>query len=174
MDKKELRKIALERRDAMRKEERDEASFHICTILMEMLKGKTVLSYSPLGSEVNLSMINHFYPVAYPYCEEDHQMKALVPKYRRFKKNRYGILEPDPEYSIFLPKEKLDVILVPCLSFNEKGDRLGHGGGYYDRYLKDCQAFKIAIAFECQKSEEWETDEWDIPMDMILTEKNSY
>ncbi|MBQ2582443.1 MAG: 5-formyltetrahydrofolate cyclo-ligase [Erysipelotrichaceae bacterium] len=174
MDKKQLRKICLERRNAMNEEERKEASLHICTILMPMLKGKTVLSYRPFGSEVDVSLINHFFPVAYPYCKDDHQMDALVPRYRAFKKNRFGILEPDPERSVLVPKEKLDVILVPCVGFNEKGDRLGHGGGYYDRYLKDCRAFKIALAFECQKTEEWEADEWDVPVDMIITEKNSY
>ena len=174
MDKKELRKIFLDKRNAMSEEERAEASYHICTILMEMLKGKTVLSYYPFGSEVDLSLINHFYPVAYPRCLEDKQMEALVPKYRSFIKNRFGIMEPDPDRSVLVPKDKLDVILVPCLAFNEKGDRLGYGGGYYDRYLKDCKAFKIAVAFECQKTDEWETDEWDIPVDMIITERNSY
>lgn len=174
MNKKELRKICLERRDTMSEEERSEASFHICQILLPLLQKKTVLSYYPFRSEVSLSYLNHFLPVAYPYCKEDNEMDALVPKYGHFKKNRYGIMEPDPEKSILIPKEKIDVVLVPCVGFDESGTRLGHGGGYYDRYLKDCPAFKIGIAFECQKVEELEADEWDIPLDMIITEKSRW
>ncbi len=66
------------------------------------------------------------------------------------------------------------MILVPCVGFNKKKDRLGHGGGYYDRYLKDCKALKIGIAFEAQKTEADLKEENDITLDMIITEKDVY
>ncbi|MBQ1811908.1 MAG: 5-formyltetrahydrofolate cyclo-ligase, partial [Erysipelotrichaceae bacterium] len=53
-------------------------------------------------------------------------------------------------------------------------NRLGHGGGYYDIFLKDLKATKIAVAFEAQKLDQIITDINDIPMDMIITEAGIY
>ena len=68
----------------------------------------------------------------------------------------------------------LDVIIVPCVGFDAYKNRLGHGGGYYDIFLTDLKATKIAVAFEAQKLDQIITDINDIPMDMIITEAGIY
>ena len=68
----------------------------------------------------------------------------------------------------------LDLILVPCCSCSHTGERLGFGGGYYDRYLKNTDALKIGVAYEIQKTEEDFSQMHDIPLDMIVTEKSIY
>ncbi len=81
----------------------------------------------------------------------------------------YGILEPKKIIEISL--NKIDLIIVPGVGFDEKGNRLGHGKGYYDKLLQKTNAKKIGLAFECQIVDQIPTDENDIPVDMIITEK---
>lgn len=174
IDKKGLRKRCLQKRDSLSTKDREAFSLRICERIIPYLEGKTVLSYASVSSEVDLSMINETYPVAYPVIGQAQQMDAYIPEQGVFITNRYGIREPDPAHSKRIEKEEIEVILVPCVGFNGKKDRLGHGGGYYDRYLKDCKALKIGIAFEVQKTEADLKEENDITLDMIITEKDVY
>lgn len=172
--KKELRKICLDKRNSLAETERENASAAICRKLLPYLKGKTVFSYYPCGSEVDVSAVNEMANVAYPLIRPEHQMDAWKPLNHKMIMNRYGIPEPDPAHSLLISKEDIDVIIVPCVGFNEKKQRLGHGGGYYDRYLKDCKALKIAVAYEIQKLDCDLAEENDIPVDLIITEKSAY
>lgn len=79
-----------------------------------------------------------------------------------------------PEPSRFLPviEDELRVIVVPGLAFDWTGNRLGRGGGYFDRLLAAApHALRIALAMEKQVMEHIPADSHDIPMDAILTEK---
>ena len=87
--------------------------------------------------------------------------------------DNYGILEP-----ISVDKEKIasdfDIIVMPGVAFDKEGNRIGYGGGYYDKYLEKniFKAKKIALAYEEQILEKIETDYHDIKVDFIInTEK---
>lgn len=89
-------------------------------------------------------------------------------------KNKYGILEPPKG----LPKEypcNEDIMLIPGVGFTLKGDRLGRGGGFYDRYLSlNTDIIKVGISFELQIYNEIPTEEWDVNLDYVLTEDKLY
>ena len=173
-DKKTQRKICLNARNSLSREERKRYSQIICEKLIPYIRDRKVLSYVPYSSEVDVSYINADHPVAYPVIEEGYQMKAYIPENDIYSLNRYGIREPDIRYARYIAAEELDVIIIPCVGFDENRNRLGHGAGYYDRYLKDTKALKIIVAFEVQKLYEVISDENDIPADLIITEKNCY
>ena len=173
-DKKELRKQCLARRNGLSEEDRAAFSKEICEKLLPYLKDRKILSYSPFKSEVDVSSVNRRFSVAYPVIGEAGQMEAYIPEGGKMIKNRLGIEEPDPSSSRKIDKRDLDVIIVPCVGFNERKDRLGHGGGYYDRYLKDCPALKILVAFEAQRIEEDIGEIFDIRPDIVITEKSVY
>ena len=83
----------------------------------------------------------------------------------------FGIPEPDPLHSRLLPPEELDAVLVPCVGFDAEGNRLGHGGGYYDRYLRRCpQTAAILTAFETQRLERVPREEHDLSFSVLVTE----
>ena len=85
------------------------------------------------------------------------------------RRNRLGILEPVE--GAVVPKQQIDLVIVPGLGFALKThDRLGFGGGYYDRYLKRCRAYKVALARPSQLFQQpfWPVESNDVKMDVIL------
>lgn len=89
-------------------------------------------------------------------------LKALVP-------GCYGILEPETACAAETPEQGL--MLIPGLAFDRAGNRLGYGGGYYDRYLrKNPQFLKAGISYEFQIMDRLPAEEWDVPVDWIVTE----
>ncbi|MBT6938524.1 MAG: 5-formyltetrahydrofolate cyclo-ligase [Candidatus Marinimicrobia bacterium] len=90
-----------------------------------------------------------------------------------FRKNQYGILEPISDDII--SAEQLDILFMPLVGFDKNKNRIGMGGGYYDRTLafKNQKTVKnpklYGLAFDCQQVEKLETQDWDVPLDAIIT-----
>jgi 5-formyltetrahydrofolate cyclo-ligase len=105
------------------------------------------------------------------------QYKAKQP----LKPNRFGIPEPsDFHRSITMPWA-LDLIILPLVAFDLSGNRLGMGGGFYDRTLSFKQKRAhwkgpklIGIAHELQRVDHLPANKWDIPLDAVITEKHLY
>ena len=93
-------------------------------------------------------------------------------------KNRFGISEPDIRKRAPMPLWAIDLILMPLVAFDPDGNRLGMGGGFYDKSLAVRQRpshrskpILIGMAHECQRVERIPTRSWDIPMDGVITER---
>lgn len=79
---------------------------------------------------------------------ETHKMTHyLLTDNTKIKKNKYNI--PEPVDGIEVPPSKIDVVIVPLLAFDIKGNRVGYGKGFYDAFLADCKpdAIKIGVSF---------------------------
>lgn len=93
-------------------------------------------------------------------------------------KNRYGIHEPLSKDII--DANKLDIVLVPIVAFDAKKNRIGMGGGFYDRKFKYIKNTKkkypllIGVAFECQKVKKIKPESWDVKLSAIVTELNEF
>ena len=81
-----------------------------------------------------------------------------------------GVLEPSPEVRIAMTPESFDLIIIPGVAFDRHGGRLGYGKGYYDRFLEQTGAFRLAMAFDFQVIEKVPTEKHDVVMNGILTE----
>ena len=183
MDKIRQRKLAAERRRALTQEERDEKSRVICDLLIKLIKEpcysavRTIFSYRGIWEEVNVDTFNKWaevqgYRVAYPISLPDGIMKAAVPADENsWHRAAYGILEPVMEESELLESEEIDLVIVPCVAFDQYGNRCGHGAGYYDRFMMNMAPEALVMAaFEAQKLEKLVTEETDIPIGTIVTE----
>ena len=100
----------------------------------------------------------------------------------KLHKNVYNILEPqDLAGSDVINARALDIIFMPLLGFNLNGDRLGMGGGYYDRALEfknntqpNRRPYLIGLAYEAQLTHDLNPHPWDIKLDAVITEKQTY
>ena len=93
---------------------------------------------------------------------------AAVRQWSQLSPGRFGILEPGDQ----CPKVKgnfLDAVFVPGLAFSLDGGRLGRGGGFYDRLLRDVRGARCGIAHECQLMDALPSAPWDQKMERILT-----
>lgn len=98
-----------------------------------------------------------------------------------FRLNQFNIPEPICHPSNWISARQLDLLLLPLVAFDTKGNRLGMGGGFYDRtlaYLQHRRFWKkptlVGIAHEIQKAGRLNRQSWDIPLDYIITEKQRY
>lgn len=92
----------------------------------------------------------------------------------RIRKNGYGI--PEPVDGIEIPAAKIEVVFVPLLAFDEKGNRVGYGKGFYDKFLAECQPETIKIGLSLFEAvEAWEdVFESDVRLDYCVTPDNIY
>lgn len=187
MDKECLRMEARKRRDALSEEQRIGLSQVIMNRLWQwepFLNAKVILSYASFRSEVYTDEINErllaegktlYFPKV--FSEVAHKMEFYpVTCMEELVCGYQGIREPKSGIPLF-SDEKADyknyVMLMPGLAFDEDGNRLGYGGGYYDYYLaryKKYIAHTCMLAFEIQRMKSVGNDRYDIRPDCILTD----
>lgn len=93
-------------------------------------------------------------------------------------RNRFGILEPSLQQHKIIPAWTLDLVLMPLIGFDINGNRLGTGGGFYDRTFaflqrreKSSRPYLVGLAYEFQKINQFKAEIWDVPLSAIVTEK---
>ncbi|SFD54272.1 5-formyltetrahydrofolate cyclo-ligase [Lentibacillus persicus] len=82
----------------------------------------------------------------------------------------HHLLEPNPQITEEIPKNKIDLLIVPGVLFDESGYRLGFGGGYYDRFLSDFPNRTLSLAANLQLVKKLPAESFDIPVDNVITE----
>ena len=92
----------------------------------------------------------------------------------KIKKNKYNI--PEPVDGLEVPISKINVVFVPLLAFDEKGNRVGYGKGFYDQFLSNCQpeTIKIGVSFFDAETEISDTLSTDIQLDYCITPTKIY
>ena len=88
------------------------------------------------------------------------------------QKGSYNIEEPQGE--LLTNYDKIDLAIIPGVAFDSQGNRLGRGKGYYDRLLKQLNAYKIGICFHFQICTHIPTETFDKPMDEVWSEEESF
>ena len=92
------------------------------------------------------------------------------------REGKFSIMEPDSRICLAVEDCSPDLVLVPGVVFGRGGHRLGYGGGYYDRFLSRpgmASALKIGVCFSFQLVPRIPADDWDQPVDVIVTEQET-
>ena len=197
MDKAELRRAVIARRDALDLDVRAAKSAVICARLVERLGRSdpaaphTVAVYAAMGSEVNpaafaAAAAKRGWRVAYPCmlsatdaaaCGQRMCMRAVAADdasaapFIAHPTRAFAATDIDSSRFPIVPVEALNMIVVPLVAFDRAGARLGYGGGCYDRYLPTVSpaCHVIGIAFDEQRVDDVPTDAHDLPLPNIIS-----
>ncbi len=165
-------------RKAMTANEVANLSQIICERIMELSEFDSmdnICTYMTINNEVDLSLImdkslksgkNLYLPRVIGDDMEFFKFEANT----GLKEGAYGIKEPDSQ-EILVPNDKT-LIIMPGSVYSEDKNRIGYGGGYYDRYLsKHPQCYKLGVCYDFQLLEQIPSEEFDVKPDVIITEK---
>ncbi|OCF93606.1 5-formyltetrahydrofolate cyclo-ligase [Gilliamella sp. wkB7] len=111
-----------------------------------------------------------YLPVIHPFASSHLLFLKYTPQTPLIK-NKFNILQPALNVLNVLPCQKLDIIFTPLVAFDERGYRIGMGGGYYDRMLANYQSqqiLPIGLAFACQKVPHIDNQPWDVKLPEII------
>lgn len=111
-----------------------------------------------------------YLPVLHPFNPNHLLFLRYLPDTPMLK-NKFGIWEPKLNVQSVLPLEELDILFTPLVAFDKQGNRLGMGGGFYDRTLQHWQKspfIPVGLAHQCQQVEQLPTEVWDVPLHQIL------
>jgi len=182
-DKASQRKAAKQARLDITKDLYQAYSDTICLKLMnldEYIKAENILAYCPINNEVDTSLLledciqSKILALPRTDTKNINIIPCLVNSLSDLEIGAHSIMEPN-EGCETLDKNKIDIVIVPLVAFDSKGTRLGYGGGYYDRFLKDMShCKKIGISFAVQEAEHIDRQDHDIKLDMIITEKKTF
>jgi 5-formyltetrahydrofolate cyclo-ligase len=181
--RQDIRKLIRQRRRALTSDQQLQFAEQAASRLMAyppVLMAHTVAVFLSFDGELNTQPLIEqlwrsgkrvYLPVLHPFSLGNllflhyHPQSELVI-------NRLKIQEPKLDVRDVLPLHKLDVLVTPLVAFDEKGQRLGMGGGFYDRTLQNWRLHKIqpvGFAHDCQRVAVLPVEEWDIPLPAVVT-----
>lgn len=168
-------------------EEIQKFSARITDILMEQdvfTSSSFIMSYVNIGSEVATRefikrVIYKGKKAAIPMIEHIAKDKKTMVACEitnieeETEPGHYGILEPKKGMVKKILPCDIDMVIVPGIAFDVKGYRIGYGGGYYDRFLKNARenCVKVGFAYKFQVLDEIPREDHDIPLDLIITQE---
>lgn len=175
--KRALRRDVLERRDALAPEERGRRSRAIAervAALPELAGAMLLLLYWPMGSEVDPRPILDLLPTGLSFALPRVVGSDVVPvAYAPGDPLASSRLGPqEPVLGVGLAPVSIDAVIVPGVAFDRRGERLGYGGGFYDRFAARLRpgAPRIGLAFALQIAPEVPTGGSDVGVDVVVTE----
>src|SRR5690625_2698394 len=104
--------------------------------------------------------------IVVPKCHVKNKQLTFyeIKSFAELKQGYANIEEPDPKKTKKINNEAIDLLIVPGLAFNEQGYRIGFGGGYYDRFLRDVQIKTVSFVSDFQLIDEIPVERFDIPV----------
>ena len=176
MDKKELRRSIRERKRAMTEEEivsRSEKLAELFIASEAYRSAKTIYGYLPYNQEVRTvpmleQAIRDGKKVAVPKCYDRDMKFIYISDFEKEVAPGYANI-PEPISDEPVADDKTALVLMPGLAFDPQGHRIGYGGGFYDRFLaEEPDHPTLALCYGFQMVDHLETEEFDIPVDMVL------
>ncbi len=171
-----LRKKALQiRENIISREQKNSAIFENLIDLIEYKNAEKIACYLNINNEVSTkNLIENIWQkgkeIYLPFVKQKESVLEFV-NYKKdevLSKDYLGLLAPNLDNKIIKLSE-LDLIIVPLVAFDLESNRIGMGGGYYDRTLKLTNCPKIGLAFWEQKVEKIIPNKWDVRLDKIIT-----
>lgn len=194
MQRQELRRDMRQRRLELTQDERTKAALSVCEIVKNigLIEHHAQIGfYLAHGGEMDpAGLVSYAWKLNktcyLPKLEGDTACPMRFAPYEPqsgLKPNRFGIAEPDCENSELITGELLDIVFIPLVAFDIKGNRIGMGQGFYDRTFaghgekihrtaetRRLHPLLIGLAYRFQQVDALEAEPWDVPLDAVVTE----
>jgi len=191
-EKSELRRSLRYQRQTLSAETQKQAAHalavHVCSTRL-FLASRRIACYLPNDGEIDTSLViermrrlrKSVYLPVLSRLAQDRLWFAKADAKTKFFPNRFGIPEPRVQARELVRAQELDLILMPLVGFDDHGNRLGMGGGFYDRSLEFLRhrghwhkPQVLGIAYDFQRVNGLSPDPWDIPMQGVITDRAIY
>jgi len=171
-----FKKIMSESSLSERKNVRENVERFLATLDRNIWINKFFAIYWPLKDEVDLRELRKKYPLALPKCNLSKRIDFYIWDDAPLIKDQEGIFAPNN--SELLDTRHISYIFVPCLSVDKKLNRLGYGGGYYDK-LRATKEWRLipcigVLTNKCVSKSFLTKDNWDIPLNGFITDKEIF
>lgn len=196
-DKTALRRTLRETRRALSDKQQQQAAAGLLEQLQTLdafSQSQRIALYLPNDGEIDPSAVidwcaargrQSYLPVVQQIDGVNFLKFAPVDRHSAFSNNRFGIAEPVVSADALIEADELDLVLLPLVGFDESGNRIGMGGGFYDRTFaflaeKTTQEatrrkpLLIGIAHEIQKVLRIDAESWDVPLSTVVTANQVY
>jgi len=185
MNKQELRKLYREKRQLLSEEEVEKTSTEVAHSFfknIDLSNIENVHLFLPIShhKEFNTFIIVNEIWKKHPSIQllvpkvEGDSLKTHIYEFDTvLEKNALGI--PEPKDSPEVLHDEIDLVIIPLLTFDKKGNRIGYGKGYYDKFLSSCRAdvIKVGLSF-FEPEEALPTDPFDVPLNFCVTPNKFY
>lgn len=185
LSRQQIRATFRQKRQLLSAQQQQQATQQVLTTCKQstpLTKAKTVACYLPNDGEISPRAIIDYcwqheitllLPVLHPFSH-GHLLFVEYQANSKMCMNRFGIPEPILTTENLCPLAKIELIFTPLVAFDASGNRLGMGGGFYDRTLAPIQRDNLAtrligLAHDCQQAQALAQDSWDIPLNGIAT-----
>ena len=164
---------------ALQQQQAEDSITQQALALIEARNAQHIALYVSFDGEISTEKLiktlwaqdKHVYlPVLHPFNPNHLLFLRYLPDTPMLK-NKFGIWEPKLNVQNVLPLDELDILFTPLVAFDKQGNRLGMGGGFYDRTLQNWQNVSfipVGLAHQCQQVEQLPTEAWDVPLHRIL------
>ena len=183
-EKSQIRRAGREARLSLSDEQRENLSLSIAervAAASEWRRATRIASYIPMSDEVDTWPITERAwrmgkRIFVPVIKKKSVMRFIeLTAGSRLARNRFGLLEPDDGAE--LRPDEFDIVLTPLVAFDDRGNRIGMGGGFYDRafaFMNNRLRYRrpkmFGLAFACQQTPRVPASPWDIPVFQVYTE----
>lgn len=185
LGRQQIRAMFRQKRRLLSTLQQQQAAQQVLTTVIQstqLKKAQTVACYLANDGEVNPQAIIEYcwqhnktllLPVLHPFSQ-GHLLFVEYQIDSKMQMNRFGIPEPAITTQKLCPLNQIDLIFTPLVAFDSSGNRLGMGGGFYDRTLAPIKRDKlptrlVGLAHNCQQAQSLTSDSWDIPLNGIAT-----
>ncbi|MGF9963173.1 5-formyltetrahydrofolate cyclo-ligase [Bacillus rhizoplanae] len=182
-EKKRLRKEILQRMNSLSEEQYTTLSAKIVDSLYkqrEWIEAKTIGITLSMEREVNTYAIiekawEEGKAIVVPKCNRETRTMTFrqITNFEQLETVYMNLREPDPSITEEVSVEEIGLLLVPGVAFTRKGERVGYGGGYYDRYLVNYKEKTLSLVFDFQIVSHIPVEPFDKTVQKIITEKET-
>ncbi len=138
--------------------------------LAAFMMAKNVLMYHSLADELStIDFLDKWHEAKSFFLPRVNGVNLDILPYDRshLRHGAFQIEEPDGDDTVDV--SEIDLIVVPAVAYDRRGNRVGRGKGFYDRLLATSRALKVGVGYSCQLFDEIDAEEHDVPVDIVIT-----